>query len=249
VETEDTGTGVTSDPGALPDPAAAPPIDPTAPPSQWAPQSQWTVPAPRPEIAPGVSYGSVGRRFVAYWVDRIIETLVILLCAGAIGSVLRGSTANVVLALLVAAITAGYWIIGWRSSGQATPGMRLMSLRIGSVDGSPLRLDQAVARYAVMGDPIAVIGYLIPSFARAASGIIGILVFVLLVSVAVSATRQGLHDRVAASVVVQPTGASSLGWVVGLILIVALLALLSIVALIFLGGQVSRILSDVGRSI
>ncbi len=87
-------------------------------------------------------------------------------------------------------------------------------------------------------------------------GIAGIIQFVwglvILGSTATSATKQGVHDRVANSVVVQPRGGSGNAWVVGCLVIVAffvLIAVVSIVALIFLGGQISGILDDAGRSV
>jgi hypothetical protein len=75
---------------------------------------------------------------------------------------------------------------------------------------------------------------------------------VLLVTTASSPTRQGLHDRAAGSAIVQPASGSGNALVIGCVVIVAILAvtvLVSIVALVFLGGQLESILSAVGESI
>ncbi len=74
---------------------------------------------------------------------------------------------------------------------------------------------------------------------------------VLLITTATSPTKQGLHDRLANSAVVRPANAGN-GLAYGcLAIVVALLviAIVAIVGLIFLGGQVSSILSEVGESI
>ena len=74
---------------------------------------------------------------------------------------------------------------------------------------------------------------------------------VLLISTTTSPTIQGLHDRFANSAVVRPVGAgtSLTAACLVIIIVLVLIALASIVALIFLGGQVSAILSAVGESI
>ena len=88
-----------------------------------------------------------------------------------------------------------------------------------------------------------------------AAGLGSLLLFVwaivLLITTATSPTKQGLHDKLANSAVVRPVSAGN-GWVIACLVIVAalvLIPLLAIVALIFLGGQVSTILSTVGESV
>jgi len=73
----------------------------------------------------------------------------------------------------------------------------------------------------------------------------------LLVTTVASPTKQGLHDRFAGTAIVRPVGpGNGLAYAcLAIVLIVPLLAIISIIALIFLGGQVSDILSAVGESI
>ena len=67
-----------------------------------------------------------------------------------------------------------------------------------------------------------------------------------------SPTKQGLHDRVADTAMVQPSGGVAsqvaLGCLVAVLVVLAL-GLFSVIGLIFLGSQVSTILSDIGTSV
>jgi hypothetical protein len=82
-------------------------------------------------------------------------------------------------------------------------------------------------------------------------GVLFVWMIVLLITTATSPTKQGLHDRFANSAVVRPTNAGNTAVVACLVIVLILVALtvLSIVALIFLGSQVSDILSSVGGSV
>ncbi|HET8785387.1 MAG TPA: hypothetical protein VFM38_07115, partial [Candidatus Limnocylindrales bacterium] len=108
---------------------------------------------------------------------------------------------------------------------------------------------QAVRRWLGLGEPLVLFGA-IPGLGGL-SGLWFIWAIVLLVTTATSPTKQGLHDRIANSAVVRPANAGNT-WViacVGIAFILAAIALLSIVALIFLGAQVSSVLSSVGESV
>jgi hypothetical protein len=85
----------------------------------------------------------------------------------------------------------------------------------------------------------------------ALAGLAGFLWQVLLLaSTATSPTRQGLHDRIADTALVQPAGAQTPARTCLLILI-ALFAIwvVGIAVLVMIGAQVSGILSDIGTSI
>ena len=68
----------------------------------------------------------------------------------------------------------------------------------------------------------------------------------LFISTVTSPTKQGLHDRFANSAVVRPTNAGNGLVYTCLFILVGLpiIALLAIIALYYLGGQVSSILSN-----
>jgi hypothetical protein len=130
--------------------------------------------------------------------------------------------------------------------------MRLLNLQVGNAfDGHTLDLNQAVRRWVALGSWLSAFGY-----SATSSGLAGTLLLVwsivLLISTVASPTKQGLHDRFANSAVVAPAGGSSNGLVMACLLIIVglvVIALIAIVALIFLGGQINSILSAGGESI
>jgi uncharacterized RDD family membrane protein YckC len=225
-------------------------------PAQSPPQpAGWTVgPAAPVEIAPGLVFGSTLRRFAAYVLDTFIIGLALYLIYAIMIAVLLKSTVSAgVIGLVVVVVGTGmtfaYFVGTWRSRGRATPGMRLFKLQIGNAfDGRTLTLDQAIRRWVAMGFPLTLLA-VIPVLASAAGLANLVLDIVLLITTIGSQTKQGLHDRFANSAVVEPAGLG-FGAVLGCILIVVvvlpLIAITAIIALLFLGGQVSKILSTVG---
>ncbi|HET9083739.1 MAG TPA: RDD family protein [Candidatus Limnocylindrales bacterium] len=258
-------------PGAAP----PPPAEPTAPPAPtggglppgvgWAP----TVPVVQ-EVAPGLTFSSTSARFVAWIVDLIFLGIVFVIIAtlleaagirttptaplgppGTPGYWNAFSRADPLGSLLTVALSAVYFIGSWTGGRRGTPGQRLLSIQVGNAfDGRPLTMDQAIRRWLGLGEVITLLGVL-----PALAGLGGLLLFVwsilLLITTATSPTKQGLHDRLANSAVVRPISAGN-GWVIACLIIVlalVLIPLLAIIALIFLGGQVSTILSTVGESV
>ena len=220
-------------------------------PANPAPPVTWDVAAPvQREIAPGLVFASTPRRFVAYVIDNFL--ILILAWIVAIGLILvvgsSSTIASVLSAVTFMAVTFGYFALGWRSGARATPGMRVLRLQIGNAfDGRPLTMDQAVRRWVALGYPLYALS-VIPAVAGLASLAELVLLIALLITTIASQTKQGLHDRFANSAVVEPTGQGSgaiVGCVLILIVVVVILPLLSIIALVFLGGQVSQILSSV----
>ena len=223
------------------------------------PEVAWAAPPSPREVpgAPGLVFAGVGTRFVAFFMDSILLALPALVVS-TIRPVPQAATfdevfyADPVTTILLTGLGFVYFVGFWTSGGRATPGMRMMKLQVGSAfEGRTLTLTQAVTRWALLGQPLALVS-LIPSIAVVASLLSLVWTIILLVSTAASPTKQGIHDRVAGSAVVQPAGAGSSGAALAcLVLAVILLgiALLSFVALILLGSQVSSILSEVGESI
>jgi uncharacterized RDD family membrane protein YckC len=259
---------MTSPTPADPSPQAAPP-SPGAPPTGtglppgvgWAP----AVPVPR-EIAPGLALSDTLPRVVAWVIDGFVLAVIGAIIGGILGvfgfeprvpPVATGSIDDYsalftgdVYTVVGIALSAVYFIGSWSGGRRATFGQRLMRIQVGNAfDGRALTLDQAVRRWLLLGEVIFLLG-LIPGLSIFA-GLYFTWLIVLLATTITSATKQGLHDRVANSAVVRPVDAGN-GVVMAcaiIAIILAALALFSIVALIFLGGQVSSILSDVGESI
>jgi uncharacterized RDD family membrane protein YckC len=221
----------------------------------WTPQAS----APQ-EVAPGLVFSGTLARFVAYLIDGFLIALVAGIIAEPMGWGVVPDTADPFGAasfrtteytVLTAALGALYFIASWSGGRRATLGQRLLKIQVGNAfDGRPLSFDQAVRRWLGLGEFLSLFG-LTAGLAALASGIQLIWWIVLLITTATSPTKQGLHDRIANSAVVRPANAGN-GLVMAcavIAVVLAALALLSIVALIFLGGQVSSILSDVGESV
>jgi uncharacterized RDD family membrane protein YckC len=263
--------GADTAPYTPPPPPEPPPIVPAPPPVAPppmpgpAPGVGWTTPVVgRQEVAPGLVFADTASRFVAYLIDLLLIGLV----TGIVGELLglgpstppfvEGSTdfsqafeTTVEYTILDLVIGALYFIASWSGGRRATLGQRVFGIQVGNAfDGRPLRLDQAVRRWLGIGDFVLLLG-IIPALEPAASGLLLVWNIALLITTATSPTKQGLHDRLANSAVVRPATAGT-GLAYGCLAILVALLVVSIVAivgLIFLGGQVSSILSEVGESI
>jgi hypothetical protein len=253
-------------PAPLPGGPIAPPTGTGLPPGVgWAP----AVPV-RQEIAPGLALSDTFPRVVAWIVDGFLLAIIyivageILVAVGVSPAVpptpIDASGAidysayfvyDPIGAVVTVVVSAAYFIGSWSGGRRATLGQRLLRIQVGNAfDGRSLSLEQAIRRWFGLGEPISILGVL-PGLA----GLVGILwlgwALVLLITTATSPTKQGLHDRLAVSAVVRPINAgNSVVMACAVIaIILAALALLSIVALIFLGAQVSSVLSAAGESV
>jgi uncharacterized RDD family membrane protein YckC len=209
-------------------------------------------------VAPGLTWSDTATRVVAYILDSILITILAVILITVLGfrqgtGTAADNQATVLSTVLSAVLGAVYFILSWSGGRRATPAQRLFSIQIGNAfDGRALTTTQAVKRWVGLGSFLGIFA-LIPG--AAAYGAVNLVQFiwviVLLISTATSPTKQGLHDRLANSAVVRPSGATKGMAAACLVAIIALLVLglVSIVALIFLGGQVSAILSTVGESV
>ena len=216
--------------------------------------------------APGLVYGGAAPRFVAYLVDSVLLAIVGTILAlpfasNAVNEVVAnpsafdpanptvfGPTAGVAT-ILSLVIEAAYFTFLWSSAGRATIGMRLFKLQIGDVaTGHRIPLATAFRRWLAFGAWLNLLAF-VPVLAALSSLLVLGWQLILLLTTATHPQRQGLHDRFANTAVVQPVNAGSGGYVIGCILIAVVVVLLSFVALIFLGSQVSSILSAVGESV
>ena len=262
-----------SDPAEVTAPYAPAPtpalVAPAAQPTEKGlpPGVDWAPPVPvRQEIAPGLAISDTLPRVVAWFIDGMVLAVIGAILGGLLGAlgyeprVPPVSTGSIddyaalfegdVYTVVTVAISAVYFIGSWSGGRRATLGQRVMSIQVGNAfDGRSLTLDQAVRRWLLLGEVIFLLG-LIPGLSIFA-GLYFTWLIVLLATTVTSSTKQGLHDRVANSAVVRPVDAGN-GLVMAcaiIAIVLAGLALFSIVALIFLGAQVSSILSGVGESI
>jgi uncharacterized RDD family membrane protein YckC len=261
-----------ADPAASAGLTSLDPIDPAVPPvatpaaggpllssAPSAPAVAWATPAAAAaEVAPGLTYADTGTRVVGYIVDSILIGIIVSIVGGATGllrmEVVDGITTPVgglaynVLGLVVGAV---YFILSWSGGRRATLGQRLFKIQVGNaVDGRALTTEQAVRRWFGYGLWISLLA-VTPTLSNISVLASAGWALTMLITTATSPTKQGIHDRIANSMAVRPTNAGN-GAAMACLVIVGLLVILSvvaIVALIFLGGQVSSILSAAGESI
>ena len=252
-------------------PPTVPPVPPVAGsglPGSTGPSVLWaspTAPASR-EIpgAPGLSFADTTSRFVGYVLDSIIVSIIGSIIAAILGlgrttivTSSETSSANYSVtggAFLVPYVVVGfaYFVFFWTGGRRATPGQQLFKLQVGNAfDGMALTSTQAVKRWFALGTFLSLFSIL-PTIYPLASLVELIWVIALFVTTVRSPTKQGFHDKFANSAVVRPSGQSSSALLMTCLIIILVLAALfvvSIIALIFLGSQLSTILSDVGTSI
>jgi uncharacterized RDD family membrane protein YckC len=254
-------------------PAGLPPAPGQQAPTPWAApvaaSGGWgTVPPDSGRFAvpgaPGLVYAGALPRFVAYIIDLILIAIVativtIPFAEPIITESLAGGGAAGGLAMaprfgigtiIQLVIDAAYFTLLWASGGRATIGMRLLKLQVGdATTGNRIPIATAFRRWLAFGAWVQLIGFVPTLVAVAGLGVFA-WQLVLLVTTASHPQKMGLHDRFANTAMVRPANAgNAAGIVIGCLVIFVAVALLSIVALVFLGGQVSAILSSVGESV
>lgn len=255
-----------SEPGPLPrppEPPVAPPPGPGLPPppppvAAPMPIAPWAPPpgayAGNVPGAATLQYGRTLDRVMAYLLDGFIIAIPVIVLTVILGGTAAGSLRAGGVSLVAGIIALGihllYFVAFWTGGARATPGMRLMKLQIGDArNGETLTVQQGLVRWLALGGVFQLID-LVPVLA-----VLGVLLtliweVVLLATTASSPTKQGLHDRIANSALVQPAGAQTPATAC-LLIVVALFVIwmVGVVLLIFLGTQVSSILSAVGTSV
>lgn len=180
-------------PVAPPAAAAAPPPPPLAPPPAWE--------APDDEVgpAPGLSYGGAGERLVAYIVDILINSVIVLIVAvlgglivgagAATGSGFLAGIGAVILVIALIVVPLAYFPYFWSRTG-TTPGMGIFQLKVvRDRDGGPISVGAAILR---------LIGYWIDWI------IFGLPIG--LVWIFVDKRKRCWHDLIASTVVVRRVG-------------------------------------------
>ena len=214
---------------------------------EWAPP---VTAAPAARIGEGLVIAGTFSRLVAFAIDGALLGAISVAVTAATGLYDPGRDPSIALGVaLVLLVLDGVYFVGlWRSGWQATLGMRLIGLRLLSAsDAATLSLDRAVIRWFALTGALQLIA-LIP--ALAALAVLWLIwELVLLLTTATDRLHQGLHDRLAGSVVVQPAPGGSGAAVVGCLVLLFLAFALPFVALALSGDALRDILSRVGESI
>jgi uncharacterized RDD family membrane protein YckC len=235
--------------------AATPPsgADPSGVPGDqpvvaWSPPA---APAARPAVGEGLVIAGFFSRLVAFVIDLLVLGCITIAIGLVVGAYREGSTQAVTLGVGLVGVAIGglYFVAFWTSGWRATLGMRLIGIRLlQAADGTPLPLEAAVIRW------LALIGIVeLLSIVPVATGVLGLIALVwwiiLLVTTATDRLHQGMHDRWAGSVVVQPAPGGSGAAVVGCLVLIALALFVPFIAFLLVSDDLRDILSRVGTSI
>jgi uncharacterized RDD family membrane protein YckC len=139
-----------------------------------------------PPLEPTFLYTGVILRGVAY----VVDALLIVSCLGLLASPpLAEVIDRPTFALVILLGPPLYFVIGWAEFA-TTVGMRLLRLRVvRASDGEPIGFLRAVLRYVTL----FVTALVIP-------------LVLVAIPIVIDSRRRGLHDHVAGSVVVRPSG-------------------------------------------
>lgn len=170
-------------------------------------------------------YADVSNRIVAYVVDAAILAVLTFVAAVAVslafGPTVRFPSASAagedvvtfnptlatVNALVGAALALIYFAGSWVVL-RGSPGQRLLGMSIGGeADGARLTLGQAVTRWLLLSGPFVFVSVLTAGLRGTRAAYLAVPLawyVVLLVTTARDARLQGLHDRLAGTVVVKP---------------------------------------------
>ena len=235
--------------------AAAPP--PGADPSGAhgdQPLVAWSPPAAqvaRPAVGEGLVIAGFFSRLVAFVIDLLVLGCITIAIGLAVGAYRQGSTQAVTLGVGLVGVAIGglYFVAFWTSRWRATLGMRLIGIRLlQAADGTPIPLEGAVIRWLALMGIVELL-----SIVPVATGVLGLIALVwwiiLLVTTATDRLHQGMHDRWAGSVVVQPAPGGSGAAVVGCLVLIALALFVPFIAFLLVSDDLRDILSRVGTSI
>jgi uncharacterized RDD family membrane protein YckC len=234
-----------------------PPGDPANPTPADGPLVPWSAPAAPiatavGPAAEGVVIARVFPRVVAYFVDVLILGAVGLAVSIPLG--LYGPDRDRTVAFGVGAalvvVDLLYFVGLWTSGLQATLGMRLLRLRVlNATTAGSLPFNDALLRWLGLTGAIGILG-LVPGV-DAYIGLIGaVWLLVLLITTSSDRLRQGLHDKWARSVIVQPApGGSGLAFATCLVLILIFGLVLPIAGIVLYGDQLRDVLTEIGNSV
>ena len=164
----------------------------------------------------GLLYADVPNRIMALVLDVIVLSVIGFVLAWLLGGLVSEPgaidaaggqldvLAFVVVLALQAAISFAYFGGSWTLGG-ATPGMRLLGLRVGDESGGrPVEWRGATVRWLILGVPslLSSLAVYVPNTIGLILGAVGVAwMLLLLYTMAQSPTKQGLHDRYAHTIV------------------------------------------------
>ncbi len=226
----------------------------------------------------GYVIGGMGARLVAYFLDGIIVAIVPAILTlfvtdwGRIFQQVIDASRNatpgqfnrtdfvmtvtpelILVTLIGLAIQFIYFVGFWTSDGHATPGMRGLRMQVvDAATGGTLSLMAATKRFVALGYPLSLL-VIVPALQSVAGIAEFALSLFLFFTTITNDRRQGLHDKFANSLVIRSVtsgdGATLVGCLLLIVLVVGFGIIISAVALAALGPQIEELMREVGNSI
>ncbi len=179
----------------------------------------WAPPPIAPGPAAGIQYADFVPRLIAYIIDIIILAipqfiLTTILVSNAVNCSFSNSGFNcgynwggfIIVAVIQFVISAAYFIYTWTAM-RSSPGQRILGMMVlNEADGSPISMNTAAMRWAVMALP-GVVASLFSYSGQAIGLLLGLVAFAwelyLAYTSATDPKRQGFHDKFVHTVVVR----------------------------------------------
>lgn len=236
--------------GVPPEPTGSQQPGPAGPAGSAGPVVGWETPGAAASApgAAGYVISGIGARIVAYLLDSIIVSIVPIFLSlfvidwsgffeqaaattGTTTSFTMEVTPQLILVTLIGfAIEFIYFVGFWTSGGQATPGMRLLKMKVVDVaTGGVLSLTAATKRFIALGAPLSLLA-LIPALQSVAGLAEFALLLFLFFTAITNDRRQGLHDKWANSLVIRSTTSGDGATLAGCLLLIVIVFVVGIVA-------------------
>jgi uncharacterized RDD family membrane protein YckC len=203
-------------------------------------------------VGEGLVIARVFPRVVAFAVDAILLGLIGVAVSLPLGlyDVDRDPTVALIVSVILVAVDLVYFVGLWTSGLHATVGMRLLQLRIlDAATAKTVPLNDALLRWIALTGAVAILG-LVPGIDNSVALIGAVWTLILLITTGSDRLRQGLHDKWARTVVVQPApGGSGLAFATCLVLVVLFGFILPVAGLLLYGDELRDILVQIGNSV
>jgi uncharacterized RDD family membrane protein YckC len=214
-------------------------------------------PAAAPLLPPGLVFADTPSRIAAYVLDGVLLSAIVSIPPAVLGLYDTTYTGTAMpepmtratfvgVSIFSFAIYAAYFLFFWSGGRRGTPGQRAFGIQVANAfDGQPLTTTQAVERWLGMGWWIGLL-VLLPVLSIAVASYVLSFVWwvVLVISMVLSPTKQGIHDRFARSALVRPAGQGN-RWAVGCVWLLIITTVLEIVLLIALFSLVESLRDSV----
>ena len=213
-----------------------------------------TARSDRPVLPEGLVFADAYSRFAAYLLDGVVLAALTSIPPAILGLYDYSSSTYpppptpratfIGTTIFSIAVQAAYFLWFWTAGRRATPGQRVFGIQIGNAfDGRALTMTQAITRWLAMGWWLEIL-VLLPflGVAIGAYAATAIWFVVIAVSIVLSPTKQGIHDRLARSALVRPAGPTN-RWAIGCVWLYvgfALFGLLMLALTVYLFDSIDR---------